>query len=88
VTLQRELLDSAIAALRPGGLLAYVTCSPHLDETSAQVEAFADGSRGMVPVDARPSLPGVAELGPGPAVQLWPHVHDTDAMYLAMFRRS
>ena len=64
VTLQRELLDSAIAALRPGGLLAYVTCSPHLDETSAQVDPFADGSRGVVPVDARPFLPGVAELGP------------------------
>ena len=87
-TLQHELLDSAIAALRPGGLLAYVTCSPHLDETVAQVRPFADGSRGIVAVDARPHLPGVAELGPGPSVQLWPHVHDTDAMYLALFRRS
>lgn len=87
IALQHELLDSAIAALRPGGLLAYVTCSPHLDETSGQVEMFADGSRGIVPVDARPYLPGVSELGAGPAVQLWPHVHDTDAMYLALFRR-
>jgi 16S rRNA (cytosine967-C5)-methyltransferase len=88
VTLQRELLDSAIAALRPGGLLAYVTCSPHFDETSYQVVRFANGSRGIVPVDARPYLPGVPELGPGPVVQLWPHVHDTDAMFLALFRRT
>jgi 16S rRNA (cytosine967-C5)-methyltransferase len=87
VTLQQELLDSAIAALRPGGLLAYVTCSPHLAETAAQVGGYADTAGGLVAVDARPYLPGVPELGPGPAVQLWPHVHDTDAMFLALFRR-
>src|SRR5699024_6991689 len=30
VRLQRELLDAALDATRPGGLVAYVTCSPHL----------------------------------------------------------
>jgi 16S rRNA (cytosine967-C5)-methyltransferase len=29
----------------------------------------------------------VPELGDGPDVQLWPHIHDTDAMYLALLRR-
>jgi 16S rRNA (cytosine967-C5)-methyltransferase len=28
------------------------------------------------------------ELGEGPDVQLWPHVHGTDAMYLALLRRT
>jgi 16S rRNA (cytosine967-C5)-methyltransferase len=32
-TLQRELLTSALDATRPGGVVAYATCSPHLGET-------------------------------------------------------
>lgn len=31
--LQRQLLDAAIEATRPGGVIAYVTCSPHAAET-------------------------------------------------------
>ncbi|MEG0029162.1 MAG: transcription antitermination factor NusB, partial [Aurantimicrobium sp.] len=31
--LQAQLLTSALHALKPGGVLAYVTCSPHLAET-------------------------------------------------------
>jgi len=38
-------------------------------------------------VDARPYLPGVPDLGPGPDVQLWPDLHGTDAMYLSLLRR-
>src|SRR5215218_9947664 len=33
VRLQRELLASAIRLTRPGGVVLYVTCSPHLSET-------------------------------------------------------
>jgi 16S rRNA (cytosine967-C5)-methyltransferase len=29
----------------------------------------------------------VRDLGDGPDVQLWPHVHGTDAMYLALLRK-
>jgi 16S rRNA (cytosine967-C5)-methyltransferase len=39
-------------------------------------------------VDARPYLPGVPDLGNGPDVQLWPHLHGTDAMYLSLLRRG
>ncbi len=87
--LQRELLGSAFAAVRPGGLVAYVTCSPHRVET--EVTATESARRSAVEVelvDARPWLPeGMPGLGPGPTVQLWPHLHGTDAMYLALFRR-
>ncbi|MER6045046.1 hypothetical protein ABT136_30580, partial [Streptomyces sp. NPDC001856] len=38
-------------------------------------------------IDARPLLPDVPALGDGPDVQLWPHMHGTDAMYLAILRR-
>ncbi len=84
VKLQRELLASAARLVRPGGVVCYVTCSPHLAETTGVINRRPSG---LEPVDARPLLPGVARLGPGPTVQLWPHRHGTDAMFLALFRK-
>jgi 16S rRNA (cytosine967-C5)-methyltransferase len=84
--LQGELLDAAVRLLRPGGLLAYVTCSPHLAETAVPVLDALRRHPRLERVDARPLLPGVPDLGDGPAVQLWPHRHGTDAMHLALLR--
>ncbi|WP_433365554.1 RsmB/NOP family class I SAM-dependent RNA methyltransferase [Actinoplanes sp. CA-142083] len=88
--LQRELLVAALRAVRPGGLVAYVTCSPHMVETQVTVTEGARRSGVEVDfVDARPLLPpGMPGLGPGPTVQLWPHRHGTDAMFLAVLRRT
>lgn len=97
-TLQRELLASALAAVRPGGVVAYVTCSPHLAETrlvvTDAVRAAARSGTAVEVLDAGPVLAGVAPAwaatgtGERPDVQLWPHVHGTDAMYLALLRRA
>ncbi len=88
--LQRELLSSAVRALRPGGVVAYVTCSPHLVETRVSVAETVRRSESTVElVDARAVLPaGMPDLGSGPTVQLWPHRHGTDAMFLALLRRG
>jgi 16S rRNA (cytosine967-C5)-methyltransferase len=85
--LQVALLRAAVAAVRPGGLVAYVTCSPHLAETSTVVSDVLRHRVDVERVDARPLLAGVPMLGDGPDVQLWPHRHGTDAMYLALLRR-
>jgi 16S rRNA (cytosine967-C5)-methyltransferase len=91
--LQRELLESAWKALEPGGVLAYVTCSPHLSETTAQV-AWAEGKfkSDLELVNANEILNVVnPELGLDESFrtsQLWPHTHGTDAMFLALFRKS
>jgi len=85
--LQRALLVAALDAVRPGGLVGYVTCSPHLAETRVVVGDVLRGRDDVEAVDARPYLPGVPDLGAGPYVQLWPHVHGTDAMFLALLRR-
>jgi 16S rRNA (cytosine967-C5)-methyltransferase len=77
--LQRELLDAAVRLVRPGGVVAYVTCSPHLAETR---EVVADRDL----IDARAAFAGVPDLGAGPTVQLWPHRHGTDAMFCALVR--
>lgn len=83
--LQRELLAAAIALTRPGGVVLYSTCSPHLAET---VGVVADALR-RHPVQALDTRPlfEPAELGDGLHVQLWPHRHGTDAMFAAALRR-
>ena len=86
--LQRELLQQALDSVRAGGVVAYATCSPHPAETRAVVDEVLVGRDDVSRIDARPFLPGVASLGDGPDVQLWPHVHGTDAMYLSLLRRT
>ena len=86
--LQRGLLDSAIDATRSGGVIAYSTCSPHVAETDLVVTDALRRRDDVELIDARPYLPGVPDLGPGPAARLWPHLHGTDGMYLALMRRN
>ncbi|CAB4623258.1 unannotated protein [freshwater metagenome] len=93
VKLQRQLFESAWGTLNPGGVLAYVTCSPHLSETTAQVawaEAKYKGELELINAneilnEINPNLRLDASLR---TCQLWPHVQGTDAMFLAMFRKS
>ncbi|MGW6568656.1 RsmB/NOP family class I SAM-dependent RNA methyltransferase [Streptomyces sp. NPDC054975] len=90
--LQRGLLREALSAVRVGGIVGYATCSPHLAETRIVVEDVLKGRGGPAVeaewIDVRPLMPGVPALGDGPDVQLWPHLHGTDAMYLALLRRT
>jgi 16S rRNA (cytosine967-C5)-methyltransferase len=86
--LQEKLLTSALDAVRPGGVVAYVTCSPHPEETRAVVDAVLARRDDATLEDARPLMNGVPDLGDGPDIQLWPHRHGTDAMYLSLIRRS
>ncbi len=88
VPLQRALLSSALESTRPGGVVAYVTCSPHRAETRAVVDAVIEERADVREEDARLLLPAVDDLGDGPHVQLWPHVHGTDAMFLSVLRRG
>ncbi|ANJ28833.1 methyltransferase [Agromyces aureus] len=91
--LQGQLLDAAFAALAPGGVLAYVTCSPHTAETHGSLgaalarwgdEAESLDTAAVVQAVSRHPL----DLASGEAtVQLWPHRHGTDAMFIALVRR-
>jgi 16S rRNA (cytosine967-C5)-methyltransferase len=87
VRLQQDLLRSALDSCRAGGVVAYVTCSPHPAETTGVVTSLLAGRDDVTPEDARTLLPDVPDLGDGPTVQLWPHRHGTDAMFLAVLRR-
>ena len=89
-TLQRRLLESAADAARPGGVVAYVTCSPHLAETAEVVNAVLAGRPDLELLDAPATLAEVPELRSAAGsryAQFWPHLHGTDAIFLALLRR-
>ena len=92
VPLQRALLVAALRAVRVGGVVAYATCSPVLVETGGVVEdVVAGGVTGRAVLqDTRRLLPEVPDaVGPvDGTVQLWPHRHGTDAMFVAVLRRT
>ncbi len=86
VVLQRELLTEALRLVKPGGVVIYSTCSPHPAETVGVVDAVLAEAPDVEQIDARALVPA-DHLGDGPHVQLWPHIHGTDAMFLAALRR-
>ncbi|WP_084126556.1 RsmB/NOP family class I SAM-dependent RNA methyltransferase [Demequina sp. NBRC 110054] len=85
---QERLLANALRLVRPGGLVAYITCSPLLAETR-DVVARAAGAEVLDAREAVASATGTSpgDWGRGPHVQLWTHVHGTDSMFLALLQR-
>ena len=95
--LQGELLDAALSAVRVGGVVAYVTCSPHPAETVAVIDDVLARHSNISLMDTgaaleASALPGMAnaarKVGAGSTVQLWPHIHGTDAMFMALLTRT
>jgi len=85
---QRALLHAAVKAVAPGGVVAYVTCSPHFAETELVVQDICKAHPELTILDAPALLPEVPDAARGKFVQLWPHRHGTDAMFLALLQRS
>jgi 16S rRNA (cytosine967-C5)-methyltransferase len=91
VPLQEALLVSALESVRPGGVVAYVTCSPVLAETAGVVGSVLAGRTDVRLEDAVALIPEALDAASTQlegAVQLWPHRHGTDAMFLALLRRD
>lgn len=87
VPLQRELLASGLRLARSGGIVAYVTCSPVTAETEEVVaEVLKAGGAELVRADWL--IDRVPDAARGEFVQLWPHRHGTDAMFLALLRKT
>ena len=97
--LQRELLDRALALTRPGGVLTYITCSPHATETRDQVARLLDGGKVELldtvalahecapeALDV-PASAGIIKGYDGRTLQLWDHRFGTDLMFVACLRR-
>ncbi|WP_316670875.1 transcription antitermination factor NusB [uncultured Propionibacterium sp.] len=87
VPLQQDLLDVALGSVPDGGLIAYVTCSPHRAETADVVASVEDRVELLDAPSLIPEVPDTAAATDPRFVQLWPHRHGTDAMFLALMRR-
>lgn len=88
VLLQKQLLASAYQLLSPNGVIAYVTCSPHLAETKGQVIDFLSAHSDMkiLPMGKLELAHKEGVLSDG-TVQLWTHQNQSDAMFMAMFEK-
>lgn len=93
--LQSELIDAALAHLKPGGVLAYVTCSPHLAETRVGVDRALKRHPELRELDAKAAVLAASREGEAPdlageqlSAQLWPHRHGTDAMFVSLLTRD
>jgi 16S rRNA (cytosine967-C5)-methyltransferase len=88
---QAELLDAGLAALRPGGVLLYSTCSPVVSETNSQAVDALARHPDVELIDLKPTLravsPSLKLNEKRKTVQLWTDLHQTDAMFMAGFRR-
>ena len=89
VLLQRALVGSALDLLRPGGVAVYATCSPVRAETEEVVTSVLGQRDDVELVDAGALLSQVPDAAGRLAgtVQLWPHRHGTDAMFMAVLRK-
>lgn len=90
--LQRDLLEAAVNALKPGGVLLYSTCSPLIQETNTQIRLVLDKHKNLSLINANEIL---NELSPNlqmgqtrKTAQLWTHLHGTDAMFMAILRKA
>lgn len=86
--LQYQLAEHAISLLPSGGIFGYATCSPHLAETSAQCAAI-ERKLPAKKIDVTEFIPKQLSGGVRNGyMQLWPHRHGTDAMFLALYRKA
>jgi 16S rRNA (cytosine967-C5)-methyltransferase len=89
--LQAELLDAGLSSLTEGGVLLYSTCSPVISETNSQVVDALQAHPEVELVDLKPVVqtisPNIVLNQKRKTIQLWSHIHETDSMFMAAFRR-
>jgi 16S rRNA (cytosine967-C5)-methyltransferase len=95
---QAAILESSARLLKPGGRLVYATCSVLPQENEAIAEAFSNAHPEFVPLEAGEVLaqlkvPDAASLCSGGEagtryLRLWPHRHQTDGFFAAVWERK
>jgi 16S rRNA (cytosine967-C5)-methyltransferase len=82
--LQLGILARAAGHVRPGGALAYATCTFRREEDEAVALAFEAAQPGFERV--APDAPAEVST-PAGFLRTWPHRHGTDAFFAAAWRR-
>src|SRR5437588_63288 len=93
---QAEALDRAVALTKPGGRIAYVTCSVLDDENGAQVRAFLARHQGLAIVPPAEVTSALGEraflfrravLMSAEGVLMTPRRTDTDGFFVSVLRK-
>jgi 16S rRNA (cytosine967-C5)-methyltransferase len=94
---QAAILQSAARLLKSGGRLVYATCSVLPQENEAIAEAFTELNKDFSPLNAGEILTelkveGAATLCSGGVdgqrfLRLWPHRHQTDGFFAAVWQK-
>jgi len=94
---QAAILASAARLVKPGGRLIYATCSLLAEENEAIADAFSAAQPDFTPLPAGELLaqlkvPQAASLASGGDdgqrhLRLWPHRHQTDGFFAAVWQR-
>ena len=95
--LQLKILTQAANLVKPGGILAYVTCSVLASENAAVCERFEARNQGFSPLPIANALAAAAvtpvgrerltALAKGHQLQLSPRRTGTDGFFIALFER-
>ncbi len=95
VAKQTAILDSAARLVKSGGRLVYATCSVLPQENEDIAQAFALSHPDFVPLDLAQELvrlkvqDGTQLCTPsGRYLRMWPHRHDTDGFFAAVWVRK
>lgn len=81
--LQYSILEASARYLKPGGLLAYSTCTVNPAENEAVTDRFVAEHPDFS--YERISAPGIESKR---GITLYPHIHGTDGFYIALIKRN
>lgn len=87
---QRELIDSAFHALRPGGTLVYSTCTLNRDENEAVIDWLLAQYPQAIEVDSLATLFDSAgqALTPEGYLHVFPQIYDCEGFFVARLRKT
>lgn len=95
---QSSILQNAARLLKPGGRLVYATCSLLPQENESIAELFSAQNSEFVPLDAGEIMTNLKVTatkslcsgGPNGLkyLRLWPHLHNTDGFFAAIWQRK
>ena len=95
---QTAILQSAARLLKPGGRLVYATCSVMIQENEAVAQAFSDANKEFTLMDVGEILAGLKVEGAASLcsggenglryLRLWPHRHQTDGFFAAVWQKN
>ncbi len=85
--LQAAILAAGAAALRPGGVLVYSTCTISSAENERQIESFLDRNSGFALEDVTHEQRSHSHPDMSKAILTLPHRHHTAGFFIARMRR-